>query len=68
MKDYVDYIAYPIMLFAVYVLIGLINWSSDPGTWSIEHRLIWITWGMSWGFAMRLKINNEVLFDKKLWP
>lgn len=67
MKDYADYIAYPIMMAVVYILIGFINWNSDPGMWSIDHRFIWVAWGMSWGFAIRLRINNESIFTKRLW-
>ena len=57
MKDYIDHIAYPIMLAVTYTLLGFVNWDSDPGNWAIEHRILWVVWGLAWGFALRLRIK-----------
>jgi hypothetical protein len=53
---YIDLITYPIMLFVVYVLIGLLNWDKDPATWAYAHRCIWVTWGLVWGFALQRRV------------
>lgn len=55
---YIDLIAYPIMLAVVYVLIGFLNWNSNPETWVIEHRGIWILWGSAWGYALQCRIKR----------
>jgi hypothetical protein len=56
---YIDLIAYPIMLTAVYVLLGFVNWSSNPENWTIEYRILWVVWALAWGFALRLRILRE---------
>ena len=59
MKDYIDHIAYPIMLAVTYVLIGFVNWDSNPGNWGMDHRILWVVWGLAWGFALRLRIQGK---------
>ena len=56
---YIDHIAYPIMIATIYVLIGFVNWDSDPANWTMEHRILWVVWGLAWGFALRLRILRE---------
>ena len=56
---YIDHIAYPIMLAAIYVLFGFVNWDSNPANWTIEHRILWVVWALAWGFALRLRILRE---------
>ena len=55
---YADLIAYPIMLGAVYVLFGLVNWNRDPEFWSYADRCVWVIWGLAWGYAMQRRISN----------
>lgn len=55
---YIDLIAYPIMLVIVYVLVGFLNWNKDPDSWMLEHRAIWILWGMAWGYALQCRIKR----------
>jgi len=59
MRKYIDMIGYPVMILAVYILIGIVNWDRDPGTWSIDHRIVWIVWGLAWGFALSLRIKEK---------
>lgn len=56
---YIDLIAYPIMLTAVYVLFGFINWNSNPEFWSSEDRCVWVIWGLAWGWALQCRIQRE---------
>jgi len=56
---YIDHIAYPIMLAVIYVLIGFVNWDSNPANWTMEHRILWVIWALAWGFALRLRILRE---------
>jgi len=56
---YIDLIAYPIMLAAVYVLFGFVNWNSDPQMWSYADRCVWVAWGIGWGFALQLRIKKK---------
>jgi hypothetical protein len=56
---YIDHIAYPIMLAAIYVLLGFVNWDSNPANWTMEHRILWVVWALAWGFALRLRILRE---------
>ena len=56
---YIDYIAYPIMLGVIYVLLGFVMWDKDPGTWGWECRITWVLWGVAWGFALSLRILKE---------
>ena len=56
---YIDHIAYPIMLGVIYILIGLVNWDSNPANWTVEDRTVWVIWTLAWGFALRLRILNE---------
>jgi len=56
---YIDHIAYPIMLAVIYVLIGFVNWDSNPANWTMEHRILWVVWALAWGFALRLRILRE---------
>lgn len=56
---YIDHIAYPIMVGVIYVLMGFVNWESNPANWTQEHRLFWIIWALAWGFALRLRILRE---------
>jgi hypothetical protein len=56
---YIDHIAYPIMMLVIYVLVGIVNWDSNPANWAMEHRILWVVWGLAWGFALRLRILNE---------
>jgi hypothetical protein len=58
MKDYIDHIAYPIMLAVTYILLGFVNWDSNPGEWPMEHRILWVVWGLAWGFALRIRIRH----------
>ena len=62
---YIDHIAYPIMIAAVYVLVGFINWDRDPANWNIQNRLLWVIWGLAWGFALRQRILREM--GKETW-
>lgn len=55
---YIDLIAYPIMIGVVYVLLGFLNWNSNPEAWNIEHRGIWILWGLAWGYALQCRIKR----------
>jgi hypothetical protein len=55
---YIDLIAYPIMMAAVYVLLGFLNWNRDPETWEQGCRALWICWGLAWGWAFQLRINR----------
>lgn len=59
MKDYIDHIAYPIMMAVTYCLMGFVNWNSNPGEWPMEHRILWVVWGLAWGFALRLRIGRD---------
>jgi hypothetical protein len=56
---YIDHIAYPIMLAAIYVLFGFVNWDINPANWTMEHRILWVVWALAWGFALRLRILRE---------
>jgi hypothetical protein len=56
---YIDHVAYPIMLATIYVLLGFVNWESNPALWTVEHRILWIVWALAWGFALRLRILRE---------
>lgn len=56
---YIDYIAFPIMLAVIYVLLGFVNWQSDPALWTPEHRILWVIWALIWGFMLRLRILKE---------
>jgi hypothetical protein len=56
---YIDHIAYPIMMLVIYVLVGIVNWDSNPANWAMEHRILWVVWGLAWGFALRIRILNE---------
>jgi hypothetical protein len=58
MKNYIDLIAYPIMMIVVYVLFGLANWNKDPEAWGYIDRCICIAWGLMWGFALQMRINR----------
>jgi hypothetical protein len=58
MSKYLDLIAYPIMLLAVYVLIGLANWNRDPEFWQYADRCIWVIWGLAWGYALQRRIKH----------
>jgi hypothetical protein len=55
---YIDLIAYPLMMAAVYVLFGLINWNRDPEFWSYADRCIWVAWGLMWGWALQTRISH----------
>lgn len=57
MKKYLDLIAYPIMIAAVYVLLGFVNWNSNPEGWTVECRIVWVIWGLAWGFALQHRIK-----------
>jgi hypothetical protein len=59
MKDYIDHVAYPITLAVTYILLGFVNWDSNPGEWPMEHRILWVVWGLGWGFALRLRIRGK---------
>jgi len=54
---YKDLIAYPIMLAAVYVLLGFVNWNRDPELWPYVDRWLWVIWGLVWGFMLQRRIN-----------
>jgi hypothetical protein len=58
MVKYIDLIAYPIMLAAVYVLIGLANWNRDPEFWQYADRSVWVIWGLAWGYALQCRIKR----------
>jgi hypothetical protein len=53
---YMDLIAYPVMIAAVYVLMGLARWQSDPEYWEHADRVVWIIWGLCWGYALQRRI------------
>lgn len=55
---YIDLIAYPIALAAVYVLFGIANWNNNPEAWSHADRCVWIAWGLAWGWALQCRINR----------
>lgn len=55
---YIDLIAYPIMFAVVYVLLGVLNWDSNPATWEYGARGLWICWGLAWGFGLQCRINR----------
>ena len=55
---YIDLIAYPIMIGAVYVLMGLARWNSNPEYWEQADRVVWIIWGLVWGFALQCRIKR----------
>ena len=57
---YIDLIAYPIMIAAVYVLVGLVQWDKNPDNWTRDIRFLWVLWGLVWGFALRLRILKEM--------
>ena len=59
MKKYIDLIGYPIMLCIGYVVLGLVNWDRDPGTWPWADRVIWVVCGLAWGWALSLRIKEE---------
>ena len=59
MKKYIDLIAYPIMLGVVYVLMGLARWNNNPEHWEHADRVVWILWGLAWGFALSLRIKER---------
>jgi hypothetical protein len=53
---YIDLIAYPIMLFVVYIFIGIVSWDSNPANWPLDYRFLWIVWGLVWGFGLQRRI------------
>lgn len=53
---YIDLIAYPLAMLAVYIFIGLMNWSADPATWEQAARALWVMWGLAWGWALQGRI------------
>jgi hypothetical protein len=53
------------MISVVYVLVGFINWDRDPANWNLQHRFLWIVWGLAWGFALRQRILREM--GKETW-
>ena len=53
---YIDLIAYPIMMGVVYVLLGLLNWNSDPAYWEHADRVLWLVWGLAWGWAFQRRV------------
>jgi len=55
---YIDLIAYPIMLACVYILLGFVQWNSDPANWAIDIRSVWILWGLLWGYALQCRIKR----------
>lgn len=56
---YIDHIAYPIMIAIIYVLVAFVKWDHDPANWDESSRIIWIIWGTSWGYALRMRISRE---------
>jgi len=62
---YIDHIAYPIMLAAIYVLVAFVKWNSNPANWDEADRLIWVIWGLAWGYALRQRILREQ--GKQTW-
>lgn len=58
MKNFIDLIAYPVMILVVYILLGFINWERDPSLWSYGDRCVWLAWGLMWGWALQLRINR----------
>lgn len=59
MNKYRDLLAYPIALLFVYGLLGLVNWSTDPGAWNMPSRVIWIVWAVAWGEALRIRLRRD---------
>lgn len=58
MKTYIDLIAFPIALAAVYVLLGFMRWDSNPANWELADRCIWVMWGLAWGWALQCRIKR----------
>lgn len=56
---YIDFIAYPIALFMVYVVMCFANWEDDPAFWSWNCRAVWVMWGMAWGFMIQWRIKHD---------
>ena len=56
---YVDLIAYPIAIGTVYVLMGFVNWNSNPEYWPLIDRWMWVLWGVVWGWALQYRIKWE---------
>lgn len=54
---YIDLIAYPIGVLVVYLLLALLNWDRDPGTWSWSARCVWIIWAIAWGAILQFRIR-----------
>ena len=55
---YIDLIAYPIMVGVVYILLGFVNWNSNPEFWPYIDRWLWVGWGLLWGWVVQLRINR----------
>lgn len=55
---YIDLIAYPLMLGAVYVLLGFVEWDRNPATWPEKSRILWVVWSLCWGLALQLRIRR----------
>ena len=55
---YIDLIAYPIMMAAVYIFLGILNWNRDPEVWEYQHRVLWVIWGLAWGYAIQCRIKR----------
>lgn len=56
MIKYIDLIAYPIMLVVVYILLGILNWDNNPDMWEYPHRVLWVVWGLAWGYGLQRRI------------
>jgi hypothetical protein len=55
---YLDLIAYPLSMLAVYILIGFLNWNHNPEYWDQAARGLWILWGLLWGWAFQCRIQR----------
>ena len=57
---YIDLVAYPIMILAVYVLFGLTNWQYDPAF--CLRQIVAYGWGGAWhgAGACNVGLTEEV--------
>lgn len=55
---YIDLIAYPLMMATVYILLGFVAWDRDPANWTFEFRVLWVIWGIAWGYGLQCRIKR----------
>ena len=59
MTKYIDLIAYPIGIFCIYILMAFVNWNKNPEHWLDMDRIIWVIWGVAWGWALSKRIKKK---------